>query len=214
MAHITPWILLLAIAGFLIIAGCSGTAPGTPPGTVAVGSVPSGATTAMTPALTTPEAVTTVPVMATTVPAAVTTSPALPSQQQVYYGNLAIFMDRQKYAFINFEDFGFPYLKPGDQFIVRITSDHAIFAYVINTADVPLVKNGEGIPVFNTFTREYEYGKLFPLLKLEDVYEGGGNFTVKDLGKYTLVLDTRLAEQDYRLGNEAAKVAVRIIRLG
>jgi hypothetical protein len=195
-----PLIFLLLIAAALL-AGCTSPAPA---------AVPETATTSVTAELT-------VTTIATPEPApvsetAVSATTASSSATQVYYNNIAISMDRKQYELINFEDIGFDYLNNGDKFIVRITSDRPIFVYVIRTTEVPRLKTDAGIPKYDKDSRTYEYGQLAPLMKLEDVYEGGGSFTVKDIGKYTLVLDTRLAEKDYHYTNEVAKVAVRIIK--
>ena len=97
---------------------------------------------------------------------------------------------------------------------VRITADHPILAYVIRTYDTPLLRTIDGVPTYNKYDRTYDYGRLLPIMKLENIYEGGSEFTVKDLGKYTLVLDTRLSSMDYRFVNEVTTVSVRILKVG
>jgi hypothetical protein len=122
-------------------------------------------------------------------------------------------MDREGYSLINFEDFGYPTLKPGEKYIVRITADHAILPYVIRSYDTGLLNTVEGTPTYDSYDRTYDYGRLTPILKLGNIYDGGDEFTVKDLGKYTLVLDARLSTRDYRIANEVTNVAVRILKV-
>jgi len=173
---------------------------------VTIGAAPVPATTEQTE--TTPEPS---PVVTTGIPAE-TPNPT-PAPREIYYGNIAIFMDREGYSLVNFEDIGYPILYPGDKFIVRITADHAILAYVIRTYDTPLLRTIDGLPTYNKYDRTYDYGRLLPIMKLENIYDGGTDFTVKDLGKYTLVLDARLSSMDYRLVNEVTTVSVRILKV-
>lgn len=206
MVHHSFSIVVIVLIAFALLAGC--TSPVSAPLSVKE----------TTPA---PVPSTEPVVIATTVspeptPVAVspgTTANSSSSTTQIYYNTLMISMEQEKYALINFEDIGYPYLYPGEQYIVRITSDHNIFAYVIRTADVPRLNENGGSPAYDQVTRTYSYGQLSPLMTLEDVYDDGGNFTVKDLGKYTLVLDTRLSQMDYHYSNEVAKVTVRILKV-
>jgi hypothetical protein len=229
--YIFPALVIVVIVSVLV-AGC--TAPASAPvtvkettTTVAPAPGPVLVTTASTPApvMANETSVTTVPtnehVQATpaatpepqpTSPGTVTTTNESSPAAQIYYGTLAISMDREKYGLINFEDIGYTYLNPGEKYIVRITSDHNIFAYVIRTADVPRLNTDGGIPVYESVTRTYDYGQLSPIMKLEDIYEDGAGFTVKDFGKYSLVLDTRLSQKDYHFNNEVDKVTVRILK--
>jgi hypothetical protein len=132
--------------------------------------------------------------------------------RELYHDNIAIFMDRKGYEILPFEDFGVPLLVPGERYIVRITSDHAIFAYVLPQTQVDLLQTTDGTPIYNPDMRTYDYGSLTPIFKMEDVYESGGEFKVKEGGKYVLVLDTRLSERDYKVYNEVTKVAVRVLK--
>jgi len=234
----TSLILLIAAIALVLAAGCTAPAPdGTQETTVSTTMV-----TAALPTVNVAEA-TLSPVEATNVSANVTGGPVpvpatteqaettpvpspvattgisvnttnpTPAPREIYYGNLAVFMDREGYALVNFEDIGYPILKPGDKFIVRITADHAILAYVIRTYDTPLLRTNDGLPTYNKYDRTYDYGRLLPIMKLENIYDGGSDFTVKDLGKYTLVLDTRLSTMDYRFVNEVTTVSVRILKV-
>ena len=162
----------------------------------------------------------TVPVatLSTTAPQPVTTSVSAnattpPSNREIYYGNIAIFMDREAYVLLPFEDIGVPYMMPGERYTIRVTSDHAIFVYVMNSYQVSLLQTKDGVPVYDSYARSYDYRGLMPIFSMDNIYEDGGTFTVKQPGKYTLVLDTRLSEKDYRVYNEVTKVAVRILRV-
>jgi hypothetical protein len=214
--------LFITVVFTVLVAGCTAPAPsGTQesiPGTTVVPTpLPTVSVAEATPApveeATNLSAnVTTVPVTVPSTPAQVTTTPG-PSQQEIYYGNVVIYMDREGYALINFENLGYPILKPGDTFIVRITADQAILAYVIRSYDVPVLRTIDGTPTYNSYDRTYDYGTLSPIMKLENIYDGGGEFTVKDLGAYTLVLDTRLSTIDYHFVNQAVKVTVRVLKV-
>jgi hypothetical protein len=235
MARPTLLILITVAMAFVLAAGCTSPAPGgtqntTVSTTMVTGALPAATAIEATPS---PEEVTNVSTTVTESPAPVSTTtgqveatpvpsplvttitPAVaPTPREIYYGNLAIFMDREGYLLINFEDIGYPILYPGDKFIVRITADHAILAYVIRTYDTPLLRTSDGLPTYDKYDRTYDYGRLLPILKLENIYDGGDEFTVKDLGKYTLVLDTRLSTIDYRFMNEVTTVSVRILKVG
>lgn len=147
-----------------------------------------------------------------TAPVTVNATPGLGSRE-IYYGNIAIFMDRAGYEILPFEDIGVPYLMPGERYIVRVTSDHAIFVYIMSSYQVDLLRTTDGVPVYDVYTRSYNYKTMMPIFTMEDVYEDGGEFTVRQAGKYSLVLDTRLSERDYRVYNEVTKVAVRILKV-
>ncbi len=226
----TSFILIVAAMVFVLVAGCTAPAPGGTQETTII-------TTRVSPAMetTTPVEATPSPAEATNVSAVSTTGQAettpvpsatattgiaadttktTPVPREIYYGNLAVFMDREGYTLVNFEDIGYPILKPDERFIVRITADHPILAYVIRTYDTPLLRTIDGVPTYNKYDRTYDYGRLSPVMKLENIYEGGSEFTVKDLGKYTLVLDTRLSSMDYRFVNEVTTVSVRILKVG
>jgi len=209
MAGSNPLILLIAAIAIVLAAGC--TAPnGTQSSTISTTTVPSPVSITSVVEVTTPSPP---PATTTSIPVNVTVTPTGPSPHEIYYGDLVIFMDREGYALVNFEDIGYPILKPGDKFIVRITSDHAILVYVIRSYDTGLLMTIDGIPTYNNYDRTYDYGKLLPIMKLENIYDGGSDFTVKDLGKYTLVLDTRLSTRDYHFVNEVTKVSVRILKV-
>jgi hypothetical protein len=232
----TLLILLITAIALVLAAGCTTPAPGgtqdTAVGTtiitaalpttsvaettvVSVGNDSANVTGGTVPVIATTEQTETPPEtspVATNGIPAETPNPA-PAPREIYYGNLAVFMDREGYALVNFEDIGYPILKPGDKFIVRITADHAILAYVIRTYDTPLLRTIDGLPTYNKYDRTYDYGRLLPIMKLENIYDGGSDFTVKDLGKYTLVLDTRLSSMDYRFVNEVTTVSVRILKV-
>lgn len=201
-AFITPFIIFLV--AFVLMAGCTTPTPSEVNETLIIPPVPSLVETVLPAVETTPVAEPTPPVEATT---------AGPASQEIYYKNLPIFMDRKQYEVINFEDIGQTYLNSGETYTVRFTSDHPIFAYVIRTMDVPRLNAEGGTPVYDPITRTYDYGRLLPLMKIEDAYEDGASFTVKDFGKYSLVLDTRLTQKDYHFSNEVAHVAVRILKL-
>lgn len=197
-------VLMIIIIAVTIMAGC--TSPASVPVTVAE-------TTAITVIPTEPPTAAATPGETSPAPdTTVTTAEGATSTTEIYYDTVTIPMERKQYELINFEDIGYPYLNPGEKYIVRITSDHAIFAYVIATVNVPRLKATGGVPVFDKDTRTYEYGQLTPLLKLEDIREDGGSFTVRDIGKYTLVLDTRLSQRDYHFDNEMTTVVVRILK--
>jgi hypothetical protein len=234
----TLLILLIAAIALVLAAGCTTPAPGgtqdtTVSTTMVTAALPitSVAETTFVPVETTHDSanvtISAEPVPATTEQTETTPEPSpvvttgmpsetpnpTPAPREIYYGNIAIFMDREGYALVNFEDIGYPILYPGDKFIVRITADHAILAYVIRTYDTPLLRTSDGLPTYNKYDRTYDYGRLSPILKLENIYDGGSDFTVKDLGKYTLVLDTRLSSMDYRFVNEVTTVSVRILKV-
>jgi len=235
----TSLILLIVAIVSVLAAGCTGLAPGGTQGTTVSTTIvttglptPDVTQTAPTPGELTnvsanitggvaPVPVTTEQGETTLLPSPVATTGIsaetpipTPAPREIYYANLAVFMDREGYALVNFEDIGYPILKPDEKFIVRITADHPILAYVIRTYDTPLLRTIDGVPTYNKYDRTYDYGRLSPVMKLENIYEGGSEFTVKDLGKYTLVLDTRLSSMDYRFVNEVTTVSVRILMVG
>ena len=224
MAKLTQLFILIAAGFFILAAGCA-TPAGTQSSVITTTAVPSPVPVMTTAEVTTPPPATNVTVSATatavttTVPITVATTSVSPettsnsTPQEIYYGNVAIFMDREGYAVVNFADIGYPILKPGEKYIVRITADHAILAYVIRSYDLGLLRTTDGVPVYNEYNRTYDYGRLLPVLKLENVYDGGAEFTVKDLGAYSLILDSRLAELDYHFLNEVTKVSVRILKV-
>lgn len=204
-----PSIPVLAALGILIVlAGC--TSPAAPP------------VSSMVPPTTSPE-VPPPPTIVEESPSGVSpadtsvlsaSGPVASSEREIYLATLAIPMDREKYKIINFEDLGYSYLNPGEEYIVRFTSDHAIFAYVIRTQDVSRLNAEGGIPEYDPVTRTYGYGRLIPIMKIENQFEDGARFRVEDFSKYSLVLDTRLSQKDYRFANEITKVTVRILRVG
>jgi hypothetical protein len=233
MARRIQFILLIAVIAIMLAAGCTAPVPNgsipnatTVPALLPTTSVINGAPTPLSESTVNgSENMTTGPVpvnqtipteipspIATTSIAAETTTTA-PVLHEIYYGNVVIYMDREGYALINFEDFGYPILKPGEKYIVRITADHAILPYVIRSYDTGLLNTVEGTPTYDSYDRTYDYGRLSPILKLGNIYDGGDEFTVKDLGKYTLVLDARLSTRDYRIANEVTRVAVRILKV-
>jgi hypothetical protein len=233
----TSLILLIVAITSVLAAGCTAHAPGgTQETTAGTTTITAGLTTAdstlttlspgestnvsaevtggASPVPATTEQAGTTPVPSPVATTGILTPTPTPAPHEIYYGNLAIFMDREGYALVNFEDIGYPVLKPDEKFIVRITADHAILAYVIRTYDTPLLRTIDGEPTYNKYDRTYDYGRLLPIMKLENIYDGGSDFTVKDLGKYTLVLDTRLSSMDYRFVNEVTTVSVRILKVG
>jgi len=226
MARRIPFILLITVIAIVMAAGCTAPSPnGSIPNTTTA-SVIKGAPTQSTEAMVngsqnmTPGPVpvnqtisTAVPSLLVTQGTSATVTTPVPQLHEIYYGNEVIYMDREGYALINFEDFGYPLLKPGEKYIVRITADHAILPYVIRSYDTGLLNTVEGTPTYNSYDRTYDYGRLAPILKLGNIYDGGDEFTVKDLGEYTLVLDTRLSSRDYRIANEVTNVAVRILKV-
>jgi hypothetical protein len=227
----TIFILIVAAMVFVLVAGCTAPAPGGTQETTVSTTRVTTATETTTPVEATPSSAeatnvsavstttgqaetTPVPSTVATTGIAADTTKTTPVPREIYYGNLAVFMDREGYTLVNFEDIGYSILKPDEKFIVRITADHPILAYVIRTYDTPLLRTIDGVPTYNKYDRTYEYGRLSPVMKLENIYEGGSEFTVKDLGKYTLVLDTRLSSMDYRFVNEVTTVSVRILKVG
>lgn len=197
--------LLIVMVSAVLAAGC--TAPSSVPVTMTE-TTGTPVQTAGPPAATTTPAPEILPAPVTTI-----ATPEPPSStKEMYYDTVTIPMERKQYELVHFEDIGYPYLYPGEKYIVRITSDHAIFAYVIPTVNVPYLTASGGVPVYDKGTRTYEYGQLTPVMKMEDVFEDGADFTVKNIGKYTLVLDTRLSERDYHYENEMTKVTVRILK--
>jgi hypothetical protein len=219
---------ILVLAVLILLAGCTAPAPQTGPGptpaiTSTTGPGITEAVSEQTPAITStagPGITGTVvtptqdvqTVAATEITPEETTGSS--TEEEIYYGTLVIPMDREQYQVINFEDIGYTYLNNGEKYIVRFTSDHAIFAYVIRTEDVPRLDTDLGIPVYDSIRRTYDYNNLHPVMKIENRFEDGSDFTVKDFGKYSLVLDCRLSPRDYRIDNEVATVTVRILKVG
>jgi hypothetical protein len=217
---------ILVLAVLILLAGCTAPLSGPGPTPVITPTTGPGITEAVskqTPAITstTGPGITGPVVTPTqdgqTIPATEITPEATTgssSEEEIYYDTLVIPMDREQYQVIDFEDIGYAYLNNGEKYTVRFTSDHAIFAYVIRTEDVPRLDTDLGTPVYDSITRTYDYNNLHPVMKIEDRYEDGASFTIKDFGKYSLVLDSRLSPRDYRIGNEVTSVTVRILKVG
>lgn len=99
-------------------------------------------------------------------------------------------------AEVNTANVDLTYQKPGETYYVSLKSDVPLLVYVINFNEANKLLDTDSIPKYDKFNNKIIYQKFAPVLKMERVYDNTGSFTVKDLGKYVVVVDARLTESD------------------
>ena len=107
---------------------------------------------------------------------------------------------RDAYKEYPLEDYGLNYLNPGDTFKLSIDAEKPVNVFVINLNDE--VRFNGVKPVYEVQSAKgdigsqygYTYAGISPLVKEDKVVKKDITFTVKETGKYFIILDQRFAD--------------------
>lgn len=118
------------------------------------------------------------------------------------------------YKFFAFEDIlpddGFLY--PDDRFRIEIASEEPVNVLFFKDKNIPIFMSE---PIYwNTIENEWKYPSgIEPLAQYEEVIRKTFNVEVLSIGKYSLCLDGRIAENDLTIANDAFSVDVKITKI-
>ncbi|WAC05455.1 MAG: hypothetical protein OS112_02170 [Methanoregula sp.] len=171
MKQIFGALLVIAVIGLVLVAGCTSTAPQTSPATSSGGTGAQQATTIAT----------TAPVNAATT--AVSAGRVIINEKINLPSTTA-----KKYVL---EDYGFQYIYPKDSFTISIDSDKPVNVLVIDKGDdlkFPVVT-----PAWNTDLRkdQWDYSPVIPVFSQSNVLKKDMTFTIKEKSKYIIIIDPR-----------------------
>lgn len=190
---------MLLLAGLLMaavcIAGCSVNigAPAT------TSSVP---TTVQTVPPTITAEPTTVPVTATIVTTivttAATTAPAAKEIQVLHEKGIITTKDYKTYDFKTL--MGFKFLYPNDRFRITIKSEKPVLGYALSTERAGQLQ--ALIPRYQTYIKGgIDWGLISPVMVIEKATDTTKEFTLKDVGPLTYVVDGRWMSYDSNYDN-------------
>lgn len=194
--------IMAILVGFLIIAGCASTAPiSAPP------------TTYPTMSPTTPPTISTT--IATTLPTQV--EPVLVNETVVFSKKDTI--SPGEYKTYNFEDFvvtgmDLTYQNPGEEYRIEFKSDDPMLVYVITFDQKQWISDSTRGPKYDTLQKKVLYVGLAPVAKTENlVFDESIKFTIPKMGKYLIVVDSRLSEVDLLIGRQSFKYEIKVTKL-
>lgn len=170
-------VLLIAV---VCIAGCSMNG-GTPPAT----TIPP---TVQTIPPTTTAIPTSVPVTTTIVTTVATTAP---TETQVLHETGML--TTKTYKTFDFKTLmGYKFLYPKDKFRITIKSEKPVLGYAVNTEQAGQLQGSQLIPRYQTYLKGgIDWGLIEPVMVIEKATDSTKEFTLKDVGPLTYVIDGR-----------------------
>jgi hypothetical protein len=175
-------VALLLIAA-VCIAGCAMNF-GTPASTQAPIPVPT-TVLAIPPTITAEP--TTVPLITTIVTTAATIAPA----EKVVLHETGI-LTTKTYKTYDFKTLmGYKFLYPKDKFRITIKSEKPVLGYAMSTTQSGQLQGSQLIPRYQTYQTGVDWGLIEPVMVIEKATDTTKEFTLKDVGPLTYVVDGR-----------------------
>ena len=192
MIRNTPvlFIILLLIAS-ACIAGCSMNI-GTPAPTTVPPTVQAPATT-----LPTPEPTTVLP--ATTVATTIVTT--APTEKEVLHEKGIL--TTSSYKTYDFKTLmGYKFLYPKDRFRITIRSEKPVLGYAVSSEQAGQLQGSQLIPKYESYIKGgINWGLIEPVMVIEKATDTTKEFTLKDVGSLTYVVDGRWMGYDSNYNN-------------
>lgn len=102
---------------------------------------------------------------------------------------------------------------PGECFSIDIHAEKPVLVYILSYNELPKIEVRSYAPTYDKARDEFEFSGYKPVQNLGLIYDGGGVFTVKEFGKYVLVIDSRQTERDLTLLGETIKYQLHMVKL-
>jgi len=102
----------------------------------------------------------------------------------------------EEYKEYKFSDMGYEFLYEGDTLKVYITSEKPVLVYCINYMDVIRLESPANTPHYETYSDKVQWGSLEPAFSLEKVTHEKATFIIRDVGRYSFIIDPRWMASD------------------
>ena len=101
-----------------------------------------------------------------------------------------------EYKEYKFSDVGYDFLYKGDKFQFSITSEKPVIVYIVGYMDSIRIQASDGTPHYEVGDPKLQWGNVKPAFYWERVTDKIATFEIKEVGRYSFVVDPRWMTYD------------------